>query len=227
MGRIVEGSKSPSRGLFCFVLCAAFLAGPAAAAGSVRVERISEQVSGDTLDCRIAYPHLTGITDGDGQRKLNVAFLEQANTLRTRAAYEAKSAKVRAKLDFTVTRNSGGVMSLYTKESVDSGGGEKVAQKGVTIDTVTGRRILLSDLFIGNADYVATLNAEVKSQTAKSPAGDFDAVGENAGYYLTAGKLVVLIGQSGNDSDGSAVKEFAIPLKTIEEILKPQFLDTG
>jgi hypothetical protein len=228
--RIVESKKGSPRGLICFALAAVFFVSPAFAAGSVRVDKVDKQVSDSTLKCRIVYPHISGLDDENRQQRLNVAFMERAKTVCTRAKYEAKSGTVNANMDFKVTHNHDGVMSLVMKESINAGSGEKFTQTGVTIDTVTGRRYLISDLFIDNADYVATLSAQVKSQIERmqprlKQVKEFAEISDNAEFYLTDDTLVVFFRQGEYFSSECAVKEFAIPLKTLEEILKPQFID--
>jgi len=230
MGRIVKGKKSPFRGLICFVITFVFVASPVSATGSVRVDRIAEQSSEPALKCRIDYPHISGLTDENMQHKLNVAFNEKANVFRTKAKYEAKSGTVDADMGFKVTRNQDGVMSLVMKEKINAGKGEKLTQTGVTIDTVTGRRYFISDVFIDNADYVAVLSAQVKSQIERQgldlrQVKRFKKISENADFYLTGERLVVFLKQGEYFSDECSVKEFAIPLKTLEQILKPQFID--
>ncbi len=184
MGRIVSVKKRPYSGLICFVLSAVLFTSPVFAAGSVRVDRVAEQVTGENLKCETAYPHISGLNDKNMQQKLNVAFKEKADVVRTEAKYEAKSGNVNAKMDFKVMRNQDGVMSLVMKESIVAGKGEKLTQTGVTINTVTGRRYFISDLFIDNADYVSTLSAQIKSKIESSQLSvkGFDKISENADY---------------------------------------------
>lgn len=229
MGRIVGCKKKPVCGFFCFAIALIFLASPVYASGSVRVDKVAAQMSDSSLNCHIVYPHISGLNDENMQQRLNVAFMEMAKIVHTKAKYEAKSGTVDADMDFNVTRNQDGVMSLVMKENINSSKGKRFAQTGVTIDTVTGRRYLISDLFIDNADYVATLSAQVKSQLERNRQSgnqvkEFNQISENADFYLTADTIVVFFKQGEYFSDECAVKEFAIPLKALKAILKPQII---
>lgn len=224
MGRIIEKKMNPLCGFVCFALIFMFLASPAFAAGTVRVGRITEKESYSSVQSSIAYPNISGISDTKQQNRLNVAFMEMAKTFRTKAEYEAKSGTVNANMDYKVMRNQDGVMSLVVKESINSGRGQDVSQIGVTIDTVTGRRYLISDLFIENADYVDTISDYINSKQRNKSDASFVKVSENADYYLTRDAIVLFFKQGENTNKECAVKEFAIPLKTLKGILKPQFV---
>lgn len=218
MGNKTLVKKNPLYGFFSFALAAVIFTIPASASGSVRINAVTERVSEQNLDCSVKYPQLYGIKNTDAQEKLNVGFLEMAKVVRTEAIYGAKSGAVKASMDFTVTRNDGGILSLVVNKNITSPSGRNPDKIGVTVDTVTGRRYLLSDLFIENADYVATLSDAISSQSILR-------ISTNQGFYLIDDKLVVIVGQGKISDNDYTVKEFAIPLKQIKEILKPQFTD--
>lgn len=230
MGNKTLVKKNPINGFFSFALAAVILTIPASASGSVRINAVTEQVSEQNLDCRVKYPQLSGVKNTEAQEKLNVGFLEMAKGVRTEAVYGAKSGAVKANMDFTVTRNDGGIMSLVVNKNITSPSGRNPDKIGVTVDTVTGRRYLLSDLFISNADYVATLSDSVRSleKTGTTDSGSSQpvlSISTNQGFYLTSDKLVVIVRQGKIFDSNCTVKEFAIPLKQIKEILKPQFIE--
>lgn len=228
MGNKTLGKKNPLYGFFSFALAALILTVPASASGSVRINAVTEKISEQNLDCQVKYPQLSGLKNTDAQEKLNVGFLEMAKGVKTEAIYNAKSGAVKASMDFTVTRNEGGIMSLVVNKDITSTSGRNPDKIGVTVDTVTGRRYLLNDLFIDNADYVATLSDAVRSleKTGTTDSGSSQpvlSISNNACFYLTSDKLVVVVRQGKISDSDCTVKEFAIPLKQIKEILKPQF----
>ncbi|HEX2938246.1 MAG TPA: DUF3298 domain-containing protein [Ruminiclostridium sp.] len=228
MGEIAELKKSPLKhGLFCFSLAFVLAVVPVSAAGSLRVEKVSESVSVPSLNCRVSYPHIDGISNLSRQERLNVALKESAKTVETKARYDAKFGNVNADVDFIVTRNNNSIMSLVVKGKISSGKSESLSQTGLTIDTVTGRRYLLADLFIDNADYVETLSNQIKTQIARSgldkrQVKEFKRISENEDFYLTSDSVIVFFEQGEYFSSDCAVREFAIPLETLAGILKPQ-----
>jgi hypothetical protein len=229
MGRIVIDKKKSGSLILCLSICFTFLVSPVYALGSLRVEKITSVINEPQLKYHIVYPRISGLKDNDMQNRLNVAFMENADTARTQAEYDAKSAAVNGSIDFEVKRNRSGIMSLVLKESKNVGSSAEKGQIGITIDTVTGNRYLLSDLFTENADYVATLSAQVKAQICRDKlypqqVKEFKEIGENASYYLTDKTLVVFFRQGEYFTNECGVKEFAVPLKSLDGILKPQFI---
>ncbi len=228
MGRIMLGKKKQGSIILCLSLCLIFLANPVCALGSLRVEKISSEISGSQLNYRIVYPHISGLKDTMMQQRLNVAFMEKAKAAECEAKYEAKSAAVNGNVDFEVRRNQNGVMSLVMKKNINAGFGNRAEQTGVTIDTVTGSRYLIADLFVNNADYVATLSAQVKEQIRRGlnykKLREFEQISENSDYYLTDKSLVVYFKQGEYFTAECGIKEFVIPLKSLDGILKPQFI---
>lgn len=230
MGNKALVKKNPLTGFFCFALAFLFFTIPASASGSVRINKVSAKYKDSNLDCMIEYPQISGVNDTAVQHKLNVGFIEMAKNLRTEAEYGAKSGAVNAKMGYKVTRNRGGIMSLVVTENISASGGQKPSAAGLTIDTVTGKRYFLSDLFIDNADYVAVLSDRVAAVRAKGmsdngASGSASKISANAAYYLTEDSIVI-IEKQGNDYDiNCTVKEFAIPLKEVKEIIRPQIIE--
>jgi len=227
LGESNLNKKSPWFGLFCFSLAIFLTLTPVLAAGSVKVEKVTENISQPSLDCRISYPHLDGINNQDMQERLNVFIKERAKTVETKAQYNAKFEKVNAVMDFKVTRNNDGIMSLVIKDKISSAKGDNYSQTSLTIDTVTGRRYFLSDLFIDNADYVEMLSGQIKNQISrtgldKKQIKTFKRISANEDFYLTPDAVVVYFEQGEYFSNDCAVKEFAIPLNTLSGILKPR-----
>lgn len=214
--------------LLLFAVFFLFLIPPAGAQGSLRVGRVAEDQKGPNLSFHMAYPRISGMANEEMQRRLNVEFMERAETARARAVYASRGAAVTGSADFEVKRNQGGILSLLQKETIGSGAGAVRTAAGVTLDTVTGRRFLLCDLFDGNADYAATLGGLMKQRTAREgmrpDEGTFGPIRANGSFYLTADRLVLLFPQGGVSANTAGVKEFAIPLATLDGILKPQFI---
>lgn len=205
---------------------------PASALRSLRVEKISTQQTRPALECRIDYPYISGIVRCKNQQQLNVGFAEQAKIFLAKADYAAKNGSVKAVMNYRVTRNQDGVLSLVTKRSITATSGSQGTLQqeaaSVTVDTVSGQRLFLSDLFIQNADYVATLSGQIQQKILQSRMKDksvrkFDKISENQSYYLTGDALVIFFKQGQYFTDDCAVPEFAIPLKSLEGILKPQY----
>lgn len=231
MGGITNLKKSPLHGFFCFLLAAILAIIPVSAAGGVRVEMVSENLSEPSLNCRIAYPHIEGMNNRDRQERLNVFMREKAKAVETKAQYGAKFGSVAAEMNFKLTRNSGGIMSLIVKDKMVSGKTESFSQTGLTVDTVTGRRYLLCDLFVDNADYVEVLSEQVRAQIEKQgldrkQVREFKRISENEDFYLTPDSVVLFFEQGEYFSSDCAVKEFAIPLKSLTGILKPEVYNT-
>lgn len=227
MDRKVIDLRKPYNIVLCFMLSIIFLANTVNAAGSVRIEKISTDVNLPQIKYHVAYPRISGLKDENAQHKLNVAFMENAVIARTKAEYEAKSTTVNGGVDYGVKLNQDGIMSLVTKISTSYSGSTLSEQTSVTINTVTGRRYLISDLFVDNADYVATLSdqikAQIKAQKLKEVT-EFKKISEDADYYLTADSIVIYFKQGQYFSASDGIKEFKIPLKTLDGILRPQFI---
>lgn len=214
--------------LLLFAVFFLFLIPPAGAQGSLRVDRVAEDQKDPNWSFRMAYPRISGMANEEMQHRLNVEFMERAEAARARAVYASRGAAVTGSADFEVKRNQGGILSLVQKETVGSGAGAVRTAAGVTLDTVTGRRFLLCDLFDGDADYAATLDGLVKQRMAREGTQPgqrpFGPVRANGSFYLAADRLVLLFPQGGASSNAAGVKEFAIPLATLDGILKPQFI---
>jgi Protein of unknown function (DUF3298). len=228
MGKGIMGKRQPFRCAVSTAVAVLLFVTPAFALRSLRVEKISSQSSQPALDCRITYPHISGVVNGQNQQLLNVGFAEQAKIFRAKADYAAKSGTVKADMDYRVTRNQDGVLSLVIRRTISAANGVQREFTGVTIDTVSGQRFFLSDLFIDNADYVATLSGQIQQKITQSRMAEklvrkFDRIGANQAFYLTGDALVVFFSQGEYFSDDCAVTEFAIPLKSLEGILKPQY----
>jgi inhibitor of cysteine peptidase len=229
MGKILFGKKKSGSMILCLSLCFTFLISPVYALGSLRVEKITSVINEPQLKYHIVYPRISGLKDNDMQHRLNVAFMENAETVRAQAEYEAKNAVVNGSVGFEVKRNQNGIMSLVLKENKNVGSSANNGQVGVTINTVTGNRYIISDLFTENADYVATLSAQIKTRIYSDKLNfkqvkEFKEISENASYYLTDKALVIFFRQGEYFANECGVKEFAIPLKSLDGILKPQFI---
>jgi hypothetical protein len=228
MGIGIIGKKHTIRQITGVLVAALLLITPASALNSLRVEKISSQLSRPTIECRIAYPHISGIVSEQNQQLLNVDFAEQAQIFRAKADYAAKSQTVKANMDYRVMRNQDGILSLVSRRTIASGSGEQQEFAGMTIDTVGGQRFFLSDLFIDHADYVATLSGQIQDRIKQSHMTSkqikkFDQISENQAFYLTGDALVIFFSQGQYFTDECLVKEFTIPLKSLEGILKPQY----
>lgn len=213
--------------MLCFLLCFIFLVSPVYAAGSLRIEKISTEVNLPQIKYYVAYPRISGLKNESAQHKLNVAFMENAAAARTKAEYEAKSSAVNGEVNYEVKRNQDGIMSLIMKADTGISGVKSSERSSVTISTVTGRRYLISDLFIENADYVATLSDNIKAQIKKQGLKEetsFKKISEDADYYLTTDSLVIYFKQGQYFSVSDGIREFKIPLKTLDGILRPQFI---
>lgn len=224
MGRVSDNSKNPVIGFFCFAVALILMTGSATAAGSVRVDKVSEQMTDSNLTYNITYPHISGICNESMQQRLNVAFKERAQIIHTKAKYESRSGTVNADMSFDVKRNQDGVMSLVLKEKINSVKGERLDMTGVTVDTVTGQRYRLCDIFIDNADFSKVLTDLVMARESKNgQEPSFYKISGHEDFYLTTDSLVLLIRQGDFCTDKCSVQEFTIPLKDIDKMLKPQF----
>lgn len=227
MDKKVIDRRKPCNVILCFLLCFIFLVSPVYAAGSLRIEKISTEVNLPQIKYHVAYPRISGLKDENTQHKLNVAFMENAVIARTKAEYEAKSTAVNGGVDYEVKRNQDGILSIVMKSNTSYSGSNLSEQNSVTINTVTGRRYLLSDLFVDNADYAATLSGQIKAQikTNKVKAEtSFKKISEDADYYLTADSIVIYFKQGKYFSTSDGIKEFKVPLRTLDGILRPQFI---
>lgn len=235
MGIGVIGKNRPLRQITGIAIAAVLLSTPGSALGSLRVEKITTRLSEQNLTCQIEYPHISGIVIAQNQQLLNVDFAEQAKIFSAKADYAAKSQTVKAKMDYHVTRNQDGILSLVIRRTIVAQNGAQIGAlqeyNGMTIDTVRGQRLFLSDLFIQHADYVATLSGQIQDRIVKSRLNEkmirkFEKISENQEFYLTGDKLVLIFSQGQYFTDECGVKEFAIPLKSLEEILKPQYCNS-
>lgn len=227
--------KNSITGFFCFALVITLLTLSASAAGSVRVNKISEKYSEGNYNCSIEYPYLSGLYDLKRQELINTGFTEKAKNLRAQAEYQSRSGAVQADMSYKVTRNQGGMMSLVTTSTVNSTNLKKQTKDGLTVNTVSGKEFYLEDLFIKNADYIKVLSERVKPLNESNNVSKTALmrttikIGENQEFYLTDDKLVLIINEDSTSSNESNVdsttKEYAVPLIDLLDILNEQLTD--
>lgn len=227
MGEITKHAGKCLKTFFCLVFAFSLSAAPVSASGSLRFSEVSDSVDGPALKCRASYPHIDGMCNTAVQERFNVLMMERAKAMELRAQYNAKFGNVAADMSYNVTRNNNSVASLVLRDKIGTGKGESCSQMGFTLDTVTGQRYFLSDIFIDNADYVETLSEQIKAQIKskglyRKQIREFKRISQNQDYYLTQDSLVLFFEQGEYFSSDCAVREFAIPLKTLAGILKPK-----
>lgn len=214
------------KGLYGFALAGILLISPVSAAGSLRVGRVTTESVGQGFKFHCSYPRIDGLHDETVEQTLNVKFKEDALCALKAAENASKSAEVNGIYDFKITRNTGGLVSLAAGSTVNYPGRAFHDQKAFTISTVTGKKLLLPDLFIKNADYVGVLSDEIRSQTTKkriaSKQAVFKQISENENYYLTNDSIVIFFSQGRYFDSTNGVPEFVIPLKTLDGILRPE-----
>lgn len=211
------------------VLFVAFLpALPAQALGAARVERVSLPAEAPGLTFACDYPRVFGIGSEMNRQKLNLRLREQAQCARQAAYLAAASAPAQGQFGFEVARNSGGILSIVTANTLTQNGVTRTEKHGVTAGTGDGTVYMLDGLFVPGADYVGTLSGQVQTQIAqqklaKKQRRPFTQIERYQGFYLTKDRLVLLIPQSTYFAAECGVLEFRISLQSLDGILRPAF----
>jgi hypothetical protein len=130
---------------------------------------------------------------------------------------------------YVVTYDLDCIISLYFEQSILAGGvqSEKIRTSD-TWNTASGRRILLWELFPGDADYQRALLEQVYQGIGARPQefsgpGDYRSLAEqnfsDKNFYMTQSALVVYYqdGQIGPSTSGTAV--FTIPYRQLSVVL--------
>lgn len=217
-----------------FLTAAVLFIVPAGAAGSLRVQEMKNSVSSDQLKYECSFPRLSGLNDDMTEQKLNVRFKEMAVTSQKTAEFAARKlsgtgAVVNGNYHYLVKRNENGILSLCFVDTLQAGGANSMTiETAVSIDTVSGKVYKLSDLFLEKADYIGMISAEVKKQMKqknleKDMLSDFKEIKRNQDFYLTNDALVVFFQQYEYFPHSYGIQEFAIPLKSLDGILKPDY----
>lgn len=217
---------------FTFLLLAVCLVQPVSAAGSLKVDSVKKDLNEKNFSYQCTYPRLNGVQDNRIQQRINVIFKEQAESAMSLAQYASKrvegGAPVKGQYSYEVKRNTGGLLSLVCREKLSAGGtAEKVAQSGATFNTVSGKTYRLHELFADHADYVGVISDEIGRQIAAKglvakQTAEFKKIRVNQPYYLTDTALVVFFGQNELFRTDCGVVEFAIPLSSLEGIVKSE-----
>ena len=201
---------------------------PVSALGAARVERVALPAEAPGLDFSCAYPRVFGIGSETNRQKLNLRLRERAQCAQQSARLAAASAPVHGSFDFSVARNSGGILSIVTTNTLTQNGAVRTEKHGVTVSTGNGTLYTLDALFLPGADYIGVLSERVRTQiAAQKLAGKqrkpFTQIERYPEFYLTDRQLVLLVPQSTFFAAECGVLEFRISLQSLDGELRPAF----
>lgn len=97
-------------------------------------------------------------------------------------------------------------------------------------DIITGRSLMLQDIFIPGSDYKSLINKEIRNELIKNKqkyypetVENFKGVAEDQPFYLENGYLVVFFGFHEIAPTEAKIPVFKIPLSTFGNAIKPMF----
>ncbi|HEX3027145.1 MAG TPA: DUF3298 domain-containing protein [Clostridia bacterium] len=216
---------------FSAVLIGWLLICPVQAASSLKVYGFSTEFKEPSLQYSCSYPRITGIDNNQMQQRVNVMIREKAETSVQTAQYISKklngAVKVSGKFHYQLKRNENGILSLVLQDSLFTGNERGIQQQtGVTLNTVNGRIYKLRSLFVEHADYVGVISDEIHRQISQKGLKNqqlesFKKIRNDENFYLTSDSLVVFFDQY--QYGNSDIREFSIPLNSLNGMLKPEF----
>ena len=193
--------------------------------------------NGELLQLSLNIPVVGGMENREIQSQINAAFekyaAERKEAMAKGAGDFAREAKKQGFpfrpyelwIDYKVTYNKSGLLSLYTECYEYTGGAH-----GLTVRTQynlslnTGKEIALGELFREGTDYKGIINQEIARQISAEPnkffpAGDmgFKTIADNQSFYFEEGGIVIYFGLYEIAPYASGIPEFKIPFALFKE----------
>ncbi len=137
-------------------------------------------------------------------------------------------------VQFDVMRNDASYVSFYMTYYEYTGGAHgNHYDLAYNIDTATGRRLELEDIFKMDVDYVSVLNAKIHQQIVAAaeaheriygesynPYAGFESISHNQHFYLTDASLVLFFDLYEIAPYAAGIPMFEIPFSEIEDLMQ-------
>ena len=139
-----------------------------------------------------------------------------------------------ANSDFEIKKNSDNILSLVVEYYKYSGGAHGYYEDvAYNIDIRTGKNIKLQDLFKEGYDYKNIINKNIISQIEQLVIDDpqnkgiyeFSSIKENQKFYIQDNNIVIYFDLYDIAPYAAGIPKFKINIKTINHILKEEYLD--
>ncbi|TYP70116.1 stalk domain-containing protein [Paenibacillus methanolicus] len=179
----------------------------------------------DKVEMTIQYPQLQGFADAEVQSKINALLAAEGKAYETAGLSFVKDFggaqwdgeyPLTYDVNYTVTKNDGGLLSLHFDVYTYSGGAHGMYDlQSHTYDLKTGKELTLQEAAGGNANYIAIVNEEIKRQIESTDLPliePFTTIDADQRYYLRGDALVVYFSLYEYTPYAAGIPEFVIPL---------------
>ncbi|MFB9325210.1 stalk domain-containing protein [Paenibacillus aurantiacus] len=179
----------------------------------------------DKVEMAIQYPQLQGYADTAVQSKINALLAAEGNAYETAGLSFAKDfggdnwdgeLPLSYDVNYTVTKNDGGLLSLHFDVYTYSGGAHGMYDlQSHTYDLKTGKELTLKEAAGGSANYIAIINEEIKRQIEVNQLpfnAPFTTIEADQRYYLRGDAIVVYFSLYEYTPYAEGIPEFVIPL---------------
>jgi hypothetical protein len=179
--------------------------------------------SNSKQDFVIQYPQLTAFADKAVQDKVNSTIQAKVNAMAAEARKELKEAgpldrpnlKNSYTVNYIVTYNSNGKLSLYLESYLFTGGAHGMPGRvPLTFDLSTGNTLTLQQAVGGNANYKTIINKIVKEQFPKAYTmlAPFESITDDQSFFLVNDAVVVYFEPYQYTPYVAGFPQFSIPL---------------
>jgi hypothetical protein len=148
---------------------------------------------------QLDYPKISGLSQSAAQKAMNDTLKESAMRFAAGAEQDISNRsgsepKYTYDIDYLVTYNQNGVISLLMSQYSDTGGAHGMTNReAFTFSLKDGKRLLLGDLFGANPNYKKTLNAKLNKlvKAEESYLGGFNGLNTEKYFYLKDDQVVL------------------------------------
>lgn len=148
---------------------------------------------------QLDYPKISGLSNAKAQQAMNDALKESAMRFASGAEKDISNRsgsepKYTYDIDYVVTYNQDGVISLVMSQYSDTGGAHGMNNReAITFSLKDGKRLLLGDLFGANPNYKQQLNTKLNKlvKAEESYLGGFNGLNTEKYFYLKDDKVVL------------------------------------
>ncbi|WP_081389657.1 PdaC/SigV domain-containing protein [Paenibacillus odorifer] len=148
---------------------------------------------------QLDYPKISGLSNSNAQQAINNTLKESVMKFAAGAEQDisdrtGSEPKYTYDIDYVVTYNQNGVISLVMSQYSDTGGAHGMTNReAFTFSLKDGKRLLLGDLFGANPNYKQQLNAKLNKlvKAEESYLGGFNGLNTEKYFYLKDDKVVL------------------------------------
>lgn len=188
---------------------------------AVIVDNVIKENS-EFLNIDVVIPQIINISDKEKEKDINNEILAYTNMWINEAKENSQELKPTIPYEM-VSRyyltNEEEVLSFYIDYYQFSGGAHGITiRKAYNINTTTGEKVLLSDLFEEGCDYKSYINNEIEKQINEYPEEyftgkeGFNGIKENQDFYIKDDKLVIFFPYYEIAPYASGMPEFIIDI---------------